>query len=192
MISIPTCQARVSPFDRKTPQESPRLHPSPLNDDTPRDVARRHGAADLKTLLSELEPIQEPGVWVFAELPREAPLPPGTVAAVMEHEALTVVLPEADAEKSGLRSLFRAAWLTLRVHSALEAVGLVAHVSRVLAQAGIACNIIAGSRHDHLLVPYDRASDALDVLQDLQQRTGQSGADQSPEQSRQVFATSPT
>lgn len=168
MTSLQNCQAKVLPFDRKISQDNPRLHPLSLKDGPPRDVPCGHGARDLKTLLSKLDPVQEPGVWVYAELPREAALPPGTVVAVMEHEALTVVLPEADAETSGLRPLFRAAWLTLRVHSALEAVGLVAHVSRGLAQAGIACNVIAGSRHDHLLVPYDRASEALDVLRDLQ------------------------
>ena len=169
MTTIPDCQARALPRLHEVSREIPRLHPLPLKDGTPQDVRPGRGAVNLRALLCELDPVQEPGVWVYAELPREATLPPGTVVAVMEQEGLTVVLPEADAEKSGLRPLFRAAWITLRVHSALEAVGLVAHVSRALANAGIACNIIAGSRHDHLLVPYDRASDALDVLRDLQQ-----------------------
>ncbi len=86
----------------------------------------------------------------------------------MENEGQTVVLAEDDARNAGLEPLFRAAWITLRVHSALEAVGLVAQVSSRLADAGISCNIIAGARHDHILVPYELAEDALNVLRNLQ------------------------
>ena len=42
-----------------------------------------------------------------------------------------------------------------------------AAISRALGDAGIACNVLAGSRHDHLLVPWDRRADALAVLSAL-------------------------
>nr|WP_269151213.1 ACT domain-containing protein [Spelaeicoccus albus] len=62
---------------------------------------------------------------------------------------------------------FVAGWITLQVHSALDAVGLTAAVSTALATAEISCNVIAGNYHDHLLVPIDRLDDALGVLREL-------------------------
>ena len=128
----------------------------------------KRGTVALRDLLRNLDPYQEPGVWVYSELQTGMPLPAGTVVTVMEKEGQTVVLAEDDARNAGLEPLFRAAWITLRVHSALEAVGLVAQVSSRLADAGISCNIIAGARHDHILVPYELAEDALNVLRNLQ------------------------
>jgi hypothetical protein len=48
-------------------------------------------------------------------------------------------------------------------------VGLTAVVSSALAEAGIACNVVAATRHDHLFVPIDRAADALAILRRLQE-----------------------
>ena len=62
--------------------------------------------------------------------------------------------------------LFR--WITLSVPSDLTAVGLTAAVSRALADSGVACNVIAGHHHDHLLVPVESAGTAMEVLQALQ------------------------
>jgi uncharacterized protein len=56
------------------------------------------------------------------------------------------------------------------VHSALDAVGLAAAISTALADAGLGCNVIAGLHHDHLLVPEDRASEAIQVLSGLSTR----------------------
>ena len=53
------------------------------------------------------------------------------------------------------------------MHSALDAVGLTAAVSTALADAGISCNVLAGFHHDHLVVPADRATDALALLSAL-------------------------
>ena len=60
-----------------------------------------------------------------------------------------------------------AAWMTLRVHSSLAAIGLTAAVSRALADQGISCNVLSGYFHDHLLVPVERASDAMAALHRL-------------------------
>ena len=56
------------------------------------------------------------------------------------------------------------------MHSALDAVGLTAAVAGALAEAGISCNVLAGAHHDHLLVPVDRADDALVALAQLRDR----------------------
>ena len=128
------------------------------------------GQLSLKELLGGLDPYLRPGVWVYAELPKAAPCPAGTEFTVLEDEGRTVVLLEEHARAAGLQPLFKAAWITLRVHSALEAVGLVAEISSALARAGIPCNAIAGARHDHILVPQERARDAMKALSDLEKR----------------------
>ena len=66
--------------------------------------------------------------------------------------------------------LFRAAWITLTVHSDLQAVGLTAAVAEVLTKASISCNVVAAAFHDHIFVPADRAADALAELAGIQAR----------------------
>ncbi len=60
-----------------------------------------------------------------------------------------------------------AARITLRVHSSLDAVGLTAAFATALADAGLSCNVLAGSFHDHLFVRYDDGPRAVTVLQRL-------------------------
>jgi len=127
--------------------------------------------SNLNLLLASLDPVRNPGVFVFTTVPPGADtgsLEP--LATVREAEGLTVVVPEATAQRHGLAPLFRAAWITLRVESDLTAVGLTAALAQTLAEAGISCNVIAGAHHDHLFVPVDRAADALVALRALQQR----------------------
>lgn len=59
------------------------------------------------------------------------------------------------------------ACITLEVHSDLEGVGLTAAVAAALAEAGIACNVIAAFHHDHLFVPWDKRDQALEILKQL-------------------------
>jgi hypothetical protein len=128
-------------------------------------------SSDLNLLLRTLDPLLHEGVYAFAFLP------PGTglaglapLATFQEDEGLTVVLKEETALAQPVPVLFRAAWITLRVHSDLQAVGLTAAVSQALAAAGISCNMFAGVHHDHLFVPVDEAARALAVLRELQRR----------------------
>lgn len=93
------------------------------------------------------------------------------LASVRESEGTTYVLRRSDADEHAIPYDFVAAWITLSVNSALDAVGLTAAVSAELASAGISCNVLAGHRHDHLLVPHDRAADALAALAALSERT---------------------
>lgn len=40
-------------------------------------------------------------------------------------------------------------------------------VEQVVADVGISCNVLAASRHDHLLVPWHRRADAVAILSAL-------------------------
>jgi hypothetical protein len=102
---------------------------------------------------------------VFVSQPADRPLPPVEVlASVLEAEGRTLVLHREDADSLGLGYDFVAAWIDLGLVSALDGVGLTATFSTALARAGIACNVMAGLHHDHLLVPVGEADRALAVL----------------------------
>ncbi|MFB8028907.1 ACT domain-containing protein [Streptomyces sp. NPDC056465] len=126
------------------------------------------GERDLRTLLRGLRPELKPGRYAWTTVPGgEVPAGVAPVVTVSEEEGLTLVVPEAHAMASGLAYEFVSAWITLRVHSALDAVGLTAAVSLALTDAGISCNVVAGFHHDHLFVPYARATEAVRVLETL-------------------------
>jgi uncharacterized protein len=127
------------------------------------------GSENLKRLLRTLEPMRQPGVYVFASVAEAATLDGAeVVASIREREGLSLILAEEEAARLGVTPLFRAAWITLTVHSELEAVGLTAAFSTALAEKGISCNVVAGAFHDHLFVPVARAEEALAVLRELQ------------------------
>jgi hypothetical protein len=126
------------------------------------------GDTDLARMLASLDVERRPGTFVFVtgEWPGLRTL---AHAMVAEGEGPTFVVGADDARRAGAPVGFEAAWLTLTVRSSLAAVGLTAAVSEVLAGAGIACNVLAGFHHDHLLVPAERAEDAIGRLRELRQ-----------------------
>lgn len=135
---------------------------------------------DLNTLLATMRPVIREGEYVYALWPHGKPLAGHVAAAVREAEGLTVVLPRADADALGLDYDFVAAWITLQVHSALEAIGLTAAVSTALTEAKISCNVLAGFHHDHLLVPVPDAQRALEVLHELSAEGRAANSGQTP------------
>lgn len=86
-----------------------------------------------------------------------------------EEEGLTIVLARAQADAAGLEYGPVLAWITLRVESRLEDVGLTAAVSAQLTTAQISCNVIAGLHHDHIFVPAVRGEEARRLLAALQE-----------------------
>jgi len=94
---------------------------------------------------------------------------------VHEAEGLTLVLREEEAAGAGLPYDGTLEWITLRVHSALDAVGLTAAFSTALAVAGLSANVIAGLHHDHVFVAAGRGHDALRILRALSDATARPG-----------------
>ncbi len=117
-------------------------------------------------MCKELSVERRPGTWCMVsgvDLPDDI----AAAAQVLEAEGMSFVISTDDATRLGIQPEFVAAWLTLGLHSALDAVGLTAVVATVLADEGIACNVVAGYHHDHLLVPLDRADRAVEILHSL-------------------------
>ncbi|MER7661657.1 MULTISPECIES: ACT domain-containing protein [unclassified Streptomyces] len=130
------------------------------------------GERDLRKLLSGMRPELNPGRFVFTSVDGVVPGGVDPVVTVTEPEGLTLVLPVEEADAAGLAYDYVAGWITLRVHSALDAVGLTAAVAGELADAGLSCNVVAGFHHDHLFVAHERAVEALGLLEGLVRRSG--------------------
>ena len=93
------------------------------------------GEADLAVLLASMAPELHDGSYVFVvgEGPEGRE---DAVVTVAEAEGTTWVLPRERADELGLSYGFVASWITLRVHSALDAVGLTAAFATALTPGG--------------------------------------------------------
>lgn len=124
------------------------------------------GERDLAKLLAGLSPLMGPETYVFASVPAGTDISGlSPIMQFTEEEGLTLILERRAAEAAGLAYDFPCRRISLAVHSALDAAGLMAAVSVALTEAGIACNPVAGFHHDHLFVPEARAAEALGLLQ---------------------------
>lgn len=126
------------------------------------------GETVLSTLLRSMSPHLNDGDYVFCTLDSSR-IPEGieVLGSFREQEGLTLIAERQQAEKAGLTFDYVAAWITLKVHSSLDAVGLTAAFAGALGKAGISCNVIAGYYHDHLFVAQADAPRAMQVLQQL-------------------------
>lgn len=125
---------------------------------------------DLATLLATMDPVLQEGEFAFCTLSEEAlaacqPLQP--LGLFREAEGVTVILPVEIARERGLVIGTPMRWITLNVHSALEAVGLTAAFSAALTREGISANVVAGYYHDHIFIPAADAERAVMALKAL-------------------------
>jgi hypothetical protein len=128
--------------------------------------------SNLAVLLSSMEPELHAGTFAYCVVPHGADISAlSPVATVSEREGLTLILPEEQAINANLPVLFRAGWITLTVHSDLQAVGLTAAFAGALGRADISCNVIAGAYHDHIFVPVEQSRRALEALKALQEES---------------------
>ena len=126
------------------------------------------GMTDLQQMLEHLTVKRRDGEFVYLVVPSlEEGARHDPAALIVEDEGITAVVPRSVADHAGLAYDYVATWLTLEIHSALEAVGLTAAFSRALGDEGISCNVIAAYHHDHLLVPSHRSDDAIRALEGL-------------------------
>lgn len=128
------------------------------------------GETNLNKLLRSLNPVLNPGEYVFFVAENLHLLDPNDlVMTFREKEGSTVILRKELADKLTLKYDFVVSWITLEVHSSLAAVGLTARFSSVLAAEGISCNVVSGYYHDHIFVPVTEATRALQLLKSQMQ-----------------------
>tara|TARA_R110002110_G_scaffold206064_2_gene418269 strand:- start:2026 stop:2433 length:408 start_codon:yes stop_codon:yes gene_type:complete len=124
--------------------------------------------SDTKSMIAGMSPELVAGAFDFCTLPfgdaRLDGLIPQAHAVCQEAEGVSLILPLEVMAAQSLPQTAPMAQITLNVYSSLEGVGLTAAVAMALAEAGIACNMVAGFHHDHAFVPLARADDALAIL----------------------------
>ena len=126
------------------------------------------GETNLEALIRNMEPELHEGTYVFASITNIESIPRTmTICEVKEKEGVTVVVSKEDAEQLGLPIDFIASWITLNIHSSLEAVGLTAAFATALGKNNISCNVIAGYYHDHIFVDQKDADKAMKVLWEM-------------------------
>jgi uncharacterized protein len=126
------------------------------------------GETNLSVLITNMQPILNDGLYVFSSVSSLASFNLDKILFFFkEEEGFTVVFEKKDADTEGVKYETVFAWITLHIHSALEAVGLTAAFSNALANNQISCNVVAGYYHDHIFVQYDLGERAIAVLTKL-------------------------
>ncbi|MBX7495153.1 ACT domain-containing protein [Qipengyuania sp. 6B39] len=121
---------------------------------------------DGRAMIAQMDPLLDEARWCFvAVTPDRAPEWLGAaIGTFREDEGVSAIVPAALAPE-GTPQFAR---ITLQVHSDLEGVGLTAAVANALAEAGIACNMVAALHHDYAFVPAGDANRAVEMLEGLQ------------------------
>jgi uncharacterized protein len=118
---------------------------------------------NLDEMLQGLDPVLA-GTWAFCVVPADFDFRNSLM--MFREEEGTTALVHVD-KSDGLDVRFIGTRIVLRVNSSLEATGLTAAVSKVLAELSIPTNIVAAVHHDHLFVPESQAELALAALIEL-------------------------
>ena len=123
------------------------------------------GEKNLKKLLKTMNPKHNIGDYVFCIVNDLTTVNiSDTILLFREQEGYTVVIKKELADRLKLDYSFIASWITLTVHSSLEAVGLTAAFSTALSERGISCNVVAGFYHDHIFVNKKDTEEAIKIL----------------------------
>lgn len=123
------------------------------------------GEKNLDTLLKNMKPKHNIGDYVFCVVNDLTRINIDDIIFFFkEQEGTTIIIKKELADHLKLDYSFISGWITLTVHSSLEAVGLTAAFSKALAEAGISCNVVAAFYHDHIFVAKEDTEKAIEIL----------------------------
>lgn len=126
------------------------------------------GEKNIAVLIQGMTPKLNSGEYVFCTVADVSSINRSDIICEFkEAEGVTVILERNKAEALKLKYEYVSAWITLQIHSSLEAVGLTALFSTELAKHDISCNVIAGYYHDHIFVDVKDADKAIQALVSL-------------------------
>ncbi|SPF75390.1 hypothetical protein ALP8811_00377 [Aliiroseovarius pelagivivens] len=128
------------------------------------------GETNLDELIRSLSAVLAEGLYVFATVQSDQPLPDIEPRMIFrESEGTTFILLKSEADKLGLAYEFPCRMITLNIHSSLDAVGFMARIATELAKRDMGVNPVSGFFHDHLFVPDGREQDAMNALREMSQ-----------------------
>lgn len=123
------------------------------------------GEKDLQVLLKSMKPEHVSGDYVFCKVENVKDINLDEIEMFFkEKEAITLILKKEIADALQLEYSTIMSWITLTVHSSLEAVGLTAAFSRALSEHQISCNVVAAFYHDHIFVNKKDTQKAMEIL----------------------------
>jgi len=123
------------------------------------------GEKDLQVLLKSMKPEHVSGDYVFCKVENVKDINLDKIEMFFkEKEAVTVILKKEIADVLQLEYSTIMSWITLTVHSSLEAVGLTAAFSKALSEDQISCNVVAAFYHDHIFVNKKDTQKAMEIL----------------------------
>ncbi|WP_374173657.1 ACT domain-containing protein [Flavobacterium tructae] len=123
------------------------------------------GEKDLEKLLKSMKPQHNLGDYVFCKVEKIGNISMDDIVMFFkENEAITLILKKETADTLKLDYSVIMSWITLTVHSSLEAVGLTAAFSKALSEHGISCNVVAAFYHDHIFVAQKDTEKAMEAL----------------------------
>lgn len=126
------------------------------------------GEKDLQILLKSMKPEHIPGEYVFCKVDDLGDLSLQEIEMFFrEKEAITIIIKKEIADRLKLEYSVVMSWITLSVHSSLEAVGLTAAFSKALSEKEISCNVVAAFYHDHIFVDKRDIVKAMKILNSL-------------------------
>ena len=123
------------------------------------------GEKDLQVLLKSMKPEHVSGDYVFCKVENVKDVNLNEIEMFFkEKEAVTIILKKEFADILKLEYSTIMSWITLTVHSSLEAVGLTAAFSKALSEHQISCNVVAAFYHDHIFVNKKDTDNAMIIL----------------------------
>jgi hypothetical protein len=126
------------------------------------------GVTDLSKLIKSMTPKLNEGSYVFVTLKDVSSIDRNAIISEFkEAEGTSIIIEKNKADVLNLKYNYIASWITLTIHSSLDAVGLTATFSNELAKHNISCNVVAAFYHDHIFVDQKDAQKAMKVLQNL-------------------------
>jgi len=121
-----------------------------------------------QTILKKLNPKLNDGEYVFCSVDNIEKIDYNKIlGSFKEKEGISIIISKKEAVNLRLSFSFIAAWITLRIYSSLEDIGLTAAFSNALNKNGISCNVISGYYHDHIFVNINDKDKAMNILKNL-------------------------
>ena len=130
--------------------------------------SNHNGEMDLSILINNMKPVLHPDEYVFCCIPNLDMIDINNIIQMFrEIEGITIIVTKAYADDLSLPYTFISSWITLNIHSSLDAIGFTAAFTKVLTQSHISCNVIAGYYHDHIFINSKDTLIAMQVLENF-------------------------